>query len=111
MPIFASLVVVDEARRNHLIRGSPVDVSYLERLITRGVLQLREPAPELVLAVARVIEFKDAPIVAAAITAEASMFASYDRKHLLSRADDIRRLFDIAVMTPEKIVRSMPSTD
>lgn len=106
--LVASSVVVDEARRNLSAKGSLVDVSYLERLVTRGVLRLSEPSPALVLAVAKVIEFKDAPIVAAAIVGEATMLATFDRKHLLSRADDIRRLFGIEVMTPEAVVLSLP---
>jgi len=105
--LIASPVVVDEARRNLLRKGTPVDISYLERLIRRGVLHLSGPEPEMVLAVARVVEFKDAPIVAGAIAAEAPMLATYDRRHLLSQADVIREAFGVEVLTPEDVLRRL----
>lgn len=109
--LWASRYVIEETRVNLSRKSRAADVEMLDVLVARRVLRVAIPRLELFERVALSIERKDAPIVAAAITAEASMLATYDRRHLLSRADDIKRLFNIAVMTPEEILRSLPSTD
>jgi predicted nucleic acid-binding protein len=58
----------------------------------------------LVITVAQTIAAKDAPIVAAALAAQADYLASYDRKHLLSQAAQIQSSFHLTVTTPDRII-------
>ncbi len=63
-----------------------------------------EPVNAVVLKVAKIIEAKDAPIVAAAIAAQAEYLATYDRKHLLVKKTEIKGTFGIIVATPDEIL-------
>jgi len=109
--LIISDVILVETTRNLNKKGTAAELAFFGDLVTFDAVRLVSHAPELVARVALSVEPKDAPIVAAAITAEASMLATYDRRHLLSRADEIKRLFDIAVMTPEAILSSLPNVD
>ena len=102
--------VVEEVTRN-LSGKKPHALTTLRGFVASGSLTVVAPDPSVVHQCAEIVEPKDAHVVAAAIAAEASMLVTYDRKHLLSRADDIQRLFDITVMTPEEILRTLPSLD
>ena len=55
------------------------------------------------------VAVKDAPIVAAAVHAGAHYLATYDRRHLLSQAEQIRAHFRIATMTPDEVLRAVQS--
>lgn len=66
----------------------------------RAHLLVVNPPPELVADVADSVESKDAPIVAAAIAAQATFLLTYDRRHLLSHADTVRRTFGVEVIEP-----------
>jgi predicted nucleic acid-binding protein len=70
----------------------------------RDHLLLVNPTVAMVTDVARLIEPKDAPIVAGAITAGASYLVSYDRRQLLSEAGLIRQQYGIEVATPDYAV-------
>ena len=59
----------------------------------------------MVIDVARIIELKDAPIVAGAIMLGAPYLASYDRRHLHSQRAVIFQHWGIRVATPEEILR------
>jgi predicted nucleic acid-binding protein len=53
--------------------------------------------------VAQTIAAKDAPIVAAALTAQVDYLVTYDRKHLLAQAERIRSAYNLAVVTPDVV--------
>ena len=57
------------------------------------------------------IELKDAAIVAGAIAARAAYLVSYDRRHLLSQAEVIHRLYELAVVTPEAAIAALGGAD
>ena len=103
--------VLDETTRNLSKKGSAAELRYFGDLITFDALRLVSPTSILVARVARSVEVKDAAIVAAAITAEASMLATYDRRHLLSQADVIREAFGVEVLTPEEVLRRLAIDD
>jgi predicted nucleic acid-binding protein len=63
-----------------------------------------DPPASLVLDVARVIEVKDAPIIAGAIHARARFLATYDRRHLLGRREIIEQHYGIVVAIPGEIL-------
>jgi predicted nucleic acid-binding protein len=59
-----------------------------------------DPLPSLIDDVARHVEPKDAPIVAAAVAAQADYLVTYDRRHLLSQAEVIRQHYGVEVIEP-----------
>lgn len=61
--------------------------------------------------VALVVERKDAPIVAAAIVAGAPIVATYDRRHLLDRAELILAAFGVEVLTADEVLRRLAVDD
>jgi hypothetical protein len=78
----------------------------LAKLIDLGGFIVVEPRRAIVERVARVVEPKDAPVVAGAIAAGVSHLVTYDRKRLLSAADPIREAFSMDVCTPDAVVSS-----
>jgi predicted nucleic acid-binding protein len=58
---------------------------------------------------AKMIESKDAAIVAAAVAARAQYLATYDRKHLLAKKAEIGEIFGITVATPDEILATLDS--
>jgi predicted nucleic acid-binding protein len=50
---------------------------------------------------------KDAPIIAAARFAEATLVATYDRKDLLSKRKEIQAAFGVTVATPDEILAGL----
>jgi predicted nucleic acid-binding protein len=99
--------VLDETTRNLSKKGSAAEVRYFGDLITFDALRLVSPASDLVARVARSVEVKDAAIVAAALAAGAPMLATYDKRHLLSRAEETRNLFGVEVLTPDEVLRRL----
>lgn len=63
------------------------------------------PTRALVLKISKIIELKDAPIVAGAISAKADYLVSFDRKHILQHKEVIRTHFKVKVVTPDELVR------
>jgi len=53
----------------------------------------------------RLVEPKDAPIVAAAVLVKADYLASYDRRHLLAKRMEIEQAYGIMTATPDDILR------
>jgi predicted nucleic acid-binding protein len=94
--------VIEECTRNLTTKAPkavPLFVTFIALLPHRI-----EPTKAAVLSVAEVIEAKDAPIVAAAVAANATFIATYDRKHLLMKRDEISGRFGITVATPDEIL-------
>lgn len=95
--------VVDETRRN-LLQKSSYALPFFEAFLARGFVQLVEPPTALTQQAASMIAKKDAEIVAAASHVGAMFLATYDRKHLLSRRQEILDAFGVAVATPDEIL-------
>lgn len=104
--LLASPLVLLETERN-LARKAPAGLPafYEFRALLEG--NLVDPSRELVVEVARHIEPKDAPIVAAAHVARAAYLATYDRRHLLRQADLIRQVYSIETVTPDVVVSAL----
>lgn len=94
--------VIEECRRN-LGRKAPHVLPLFEEFLA-SIPDRAAPTVVAVRETAKVIEPKDAPIVAAAIAAGATYLASYDRRHLLAKADEIGERYGIAVTTPDAIL-------
>jgi predicted nucleic acid-binding protein len=95
--------VLTETERNILKRAPQAHPAFLT-LRAAVPFQLSQPAEPLIVDTARVIVAKDAPIIAAAQTAQAAIVATYDRKDLLSKRQEILAAFGVTVATPEEIL-------
>lgn len=58
-----------------------------------------------ILKTAKIVEAKDAPIVAGAVASKADYLVSYDRKHLLRHKKEIEANFKLKVVTPDEILK------
>ena len=103
--MFASRYVLDEVRRN-LTAKFPEGLEFVEEFTESGVLRMTDPPAAEVERIARAVERKDSPVVAAAMVAGAAL-VTYDRRHLLSQADMIREAFGVEVLTPEEVLRRL----
>lgn len=101
--LVVSSVVWDETERNLELK-SPEALPFLHMLDALQLARSVQPVDTLVAEVAQIIELKDAPIVAGAVTARANFLATYDRKHLLRQATIIQTRYGIIVTTPDVIV-------
>ena len=104
LALVVSELVLVETERNLLLKA-PAAFPAFEAFRAALGAELADPGKVLVLRVAKVIEVKDAPIVAAAIRAKADYLATYDRRHLLNIRDQIRDAFGVAVAMPDEILR------
>lgn len=80
--VVISDIVQEEARRNLAIKA-PMALPALEQLLELVPFELLSAPLDAVLAAQQYTELKDAPIVAAAITARADFLVSLDRTHLV----------------------------
>lgn len=69
--------------------------------------QLVVPTRRQVLRAARVVDLKDAPIVAGAVRTGARFLATYDRRHLLAQAPAIHAAFGVRTATPDEILSAL----
>ena len=102
--IVVSDLVLEETVRNLANKASealPVLQLFLETLNPEVV----SPTKSLVVKVSKVIELKDAPIVAGAIVAKVDYLVSFDRKHLLGHSKEIRTHFKVKVVAPDELLR------
>ncbi len=100
-----SSLVLQETSRN-LAQKSPDALPYFDLLEQFLTPYQVFPSKELIESVAQNVELKDAPIVAGAVVADADFLATFDRRHLLVRADLIRDRFGVTVATPAEILKA-----
>lgn len=101
--IVLSPKVLIETERNILESAAHAHRAFLE---FRDMLphRLVTPSDELVSEAGLIVVAKDAPIVAAAYSASADFLATYDRRDLLSKRQEIRTAFGLVVATPQEIL-------
>jgi predicted nucleic acid-binding protein len=102
--LIVSPFVIDETRRN-LSRKSSRSLPLFEAFVAQ--FNTVSPPAALVRQVAATIALKDAPVVAGAIHADAPFLVTYDRKHLLSKRQEIFVAFGITVATPNEFLASL----
>lgn len=101
--LFASQLVLTESERN-ITRKAPEALPMFQLFAEALVPTIVRPSSEQVVDVAKVVELKDAPIVAGALAADALYLATFDQRHLLSQAERIHETFGITVATPAEIL-------
>lgn len=104
--IVVSSLTLDESRRNILAKA-PSGEPFLSFLAEELAGNIVDPPEALIRQVAAIIHPKDAAVVAAAVHADATWLATYDRKHLLSLRDTISRLYAITTATPDDILNAI----
>ncbi len=98
-----SALVVEETERN-LRRKALAAIPAFEFFLTQIPFATTEASRALVRRVAKVVELKDAAIVAGAMSGKVQYLATYDRRHLLSQAGIIRAAFGVDVVTPDIVI-------
>lgn len=104
LELYISEWVLEETERNLKLKA-PKAVGYFEKFRESLIANLVKPKLSQVIKVAKIVEPKDAPVVAAAIISNANFLVTYDRKHLLKYKAKIKRHFKIGVVTPDEVVK------
>ena len=104
--LFVSAYVLGKVTRN-LAAKSEHGLDRLTVVLASGTLSMVEPDDDAIQRITRLIEPKDAPIIAAAMVAKAPIVTTYDQRHLLSRAEEIREAFGVEVLTPRDVLERM----
>jgi predicted nucleic acid-binding protein len=108
--LYISTLVLQEVERN-IARKAAAALPAFQALRDLLPLHLVEPSAELIERVATSIERKDAPIVAAAVSAGVAYLATHDVKHLIHQASQVKAEFGVIVATPGELltlVRTAP---
>lgn len=101
--LYISDVVLEESERNILLKAPNAleDFGIFKKYLETNLVEVNRSK---ILKIAKIVERKDAPIVAGAVTAKADYLVTYDRKHLLQYKKDIRESFKIKVITPDELI-------
>lgn len=97
-----SRLVIEEARRN-LARTSVEYVLFLDFVLENVQIEWVRPTKRQVLAAARHVALKDAPIVAGARRAKVDLLVSLDKKHLLGKPE-LAEYVGAEIVTPQEAV-------
>ena len=101
-----SRYVLTETERN-LWESAPRFYLNFLRFRDEVPYQLSDPSPQLIAETERIVVAKDAPVIAAARAARASLVATYDRKDMLSKREEIFAAFGVTVATPNEILAGL----
>ena len=105
LPVLSDLVL-EETERNlvALPRRAAEAVAAFHLLVSAVPFQVTNPTVQEVLAVAQYVVLKDAPIVAAALTAHVDHLVSLDRRHLVG-VREVSRRSGLSIVLPEELLR------
>ena len=106
LELFLSSLVLEETERN-LVRKAPAAVPAFRLFAETFPVGSMDPSRAQILQASRVVDPKDAPIVAAAVRVRAEYLATYDRRHLLAYKESIQARFDVMVSTPDEVLRAL----
>lgn len=101
--LIISDVVQEEVRRN-LNAKAPQALPFLDQLLSVVPFEIVLPGKHEVLEACAYTEFKDAPIVAAAVKAHAAYLVSLDRAHLVD-IPEVAQGAGIPVLAPGELLR------
>jgi putative PIN family toxin of toxin-antitoxin system len=101
--IVVSRYVLKETRRN-LEHKAPQAVDAFKELISLLSVEMEaDPSPSKLQAAASYINLKDAPIIAAAVNAEADYLVTLDRRHFIADPAVAQRS-GLSIVTPDQLV-------
>lgn len=101
--LITSDYIVQEIQRN-LSRKSPDDLPRFKVFLGIIGFEYANPSAEEVLKSAEFTELKDAPVVAAALSAGADFLVSLDRRHLVGQTR-VSEESGIQIILPEELLR------
>ncbi|MCA9911021.1 MAG: hypothetical protein KC519_20340, partial [Anaerolineae bacterium] len=99
-----------ETERNLRKKASDKLAAYQSLITSTAFTIVPDPSKEQVVAALAYTAFKDAPIIAAAIAAEADYVATYDRKDLLDKPE-VARNSRLKIVTPDVVVAAVVAED
>lgn len=105
--LVVSQLVLEESRRN-LEESAPQTVILFDFLVRAIPFEIIRPTKEEVLEASRFVVLKDAPILAAAKSAQADLLVTLDKKHLLDKPVLVRYL-GTGIVTPERAFELLKS--
>ena len=100
--LILSMIVVEETRRN-LLDTVPQAVDYFIRFLESIPFEYVRPARHEIIEAANFVNLKDAPIVAAAKTAQADLLVTLDKKHLLGKPELVAYA-GMRILTPQEAI-------
>lgn len=102
--IIVSDLVLEETERN-LRNKAPKALPALRFFLRIFNPEVVSPNKSLISKVSKIIDVKDAPIVAGAISSKADYLVSFDRKHLLQYKRKVEKSLKVKIVTPDEIVK------
>lgn len=102
--IIISDLVLEETVRN-LANKAPKALPAFQLFLEALNPEVVSPAKSLAMKASKVVELKDAPIVAGAVAAKVDYLVSFDRKHLLQQKQKIEESLKIKVVTPDELIK------
>lgn len=106
--IILSDYVLEETRRNlSELKQPPLDE--LEDILAYAGMEVVKVNKQAVLAAAKLIVLKDAPIIAAAKIAKVDMLVSLDRKHILNHPE-LETYIKASILTPAEAFQKLKAT-
>jgi len=106
-----TLVISDfvyEETEEHLTEKLPAGLPYFRQIKQAIGTSVGLPPQSLVEQALEILDDpEDAPVVAGAVHGEARYLATYDRRHLLRKSEEIRQGFGLEVATPEQILLTL----
>jgi predicted nucleic acid-binding protein len=104
--LVTSQFAIEEAETT-LLRKAPEQVVYFKALLETLEIEITpEPTKEELLAAASYTAMKDAPIIAAAIAAQADYLVTFDRKHLLN-PPEVAKKSGLVIATPGEVLENL----
>lgn len=101
---YLSLYVIGEARKNVHLKLKDINKRRLVYFLKHARLLLAPlPSPEEIVSCEKVINSKDAPILAAALKSPVSILVTLDRKHFL-KSKVLNFVKPLKIMTPRELV-------
>ena len=97
--------MLEEARRN-LATKAPEAVPVFENLLQAAGFHEASPTAAQVREAARYTEFKDAPVVAAALRARATHLTSHDTKHLVGDVN-VAKASGLSIISPRDLLQAI----
>jgi predicted nucleic acid-binding protein len=107
--LVVSDLVLEEVRRN-LMQSAPQVLPVFDYLLEILPLDRINPIRKEVVDASKMVELKDAPIVAAAKKAQVDMLVTLDKKHLLDKPE-IAEFAGLTVVTPQQAVMFIRGTN
>jgi predicted nucleic acid-binding protein len=107
--LIVSQLVLEETRRN-LAESAPERLAILD-YVTAGIpFELIKPTKREVIAAAKRVVLKDAPILAAARKARVDYLVTLDKKHLLGKPE-LTEYVRAPIITPQEAFERLPKPD